>query len=1027
MPHAPQQGSCLPRGSFGTKHPSIPPERPRPMSQPLSRASRVLFGLSLVLLLSFGPRSPYARAQRARGPGAVSPPALVPKEQPKAVPLIDRLRSPYQADRPLVEKLRSPREALKTLYFAVNIYDIFPEMIDDAVACLDLDGMSPRPAPSDAAMLALGLENVLDSLALPLSGVPDEAVGESVCLHLEGDLNIGMRRCRDGGWRFDAKTLGHLPALRLAAAERRRKRVNPADLRDGLADPRATMRQFISDVANGDFYAAARSLDLSSLSAEQRRQQGPVLSQQLAFALQRRGFMFRQEVPDRPDAPAYTWHADRNGRIALDRVRQADGKDAWLFTRLTVRNVPRMYEAALPTEPDPRYARLRLLVPCLQAVGGACVRKRPEEIPAHLGSPRALLQGFFRSMDAANAKDARMAEALEYLDLSALPLADRGPLGSKLAVKLEAVLRKVTIDLSSLPDDWNAPPQALGETQGARVEILRLRDGRWCFSAATVARIPEMFTRLAGKARPEHSQGTNLDSARDLVITFQDACGRRDFVQAARCLNLDEIHAGAQDNLGSVLASKLKYLLDRIGHIYIQEVPDTPEGHRYVLYRGELGHIVLDRRGKDPGKGAWQFTPETVQNIDPMFRAVLGKPLDKSDGDGSPLLAGPRFWESPGVWLRLQMPAWPQSNLGPLDLYQWPGLPLAGLVSWVAAWITLAVVCRVAAWLLRLGSSSLSATYVSSTLAPLRWLVAASTFCLLLAGLDLPVAVADPLFAAEKFLMATLLGWLGLRLIDLSMAVYTNTESLRPHRSLGDMIVPVSMRLSKAMVLLVVTTYVVYQVGEIDLLGRFMTGLGVAGLAASLAAQDALKSFFGTLLLIGERAFKIGDRILVGGTEGVVEQVGFRSTRLRTGEDSVLTIPNSIIAAAPIDNMGARSRHRFSTTVVVSPDVPPDRLMELRDRLRAWLDGQPIVVRENVDVHIHRITNDGVELSLSVFLSTSTSAEETRFREDVNCEVLHQAAALGVGVAPACRRSQPGTATEQRAGWGFAENSTRAA
>src|SRR4029077_17052776 len=125
------------------------------------------------------------------------------------------------------------------------------------------------------------------------------------------------------------------------------------------------------------------------------------------------------------------------------------------------------------------------------------------------------------------------------------------------------------------------------------------------------------------------------------------------------------------------------------------------------------------------------------------------------------------------------------------------------------------------------------------------------------------------------------LGW---RLMDLTMAFYTTTDLLHPHRNLSDMVVPGSIRLGKAAVLLAVATYVIYQVGEIDLLGRFLTGLGIAGLAASLAAQDALKSFFGTLLLIGERAFKIGDHILVGGQEGVVVEVGFRSTRLRTGE-----------------------------------------------------------------------------------------------------------------------------------------------
>src|SRR4029077_10992798 len=103
---------------------------------------------------------------------------------------------------------------------------------------------------------------------------------------------------------------------------------------------------------------------------------------------------------------------------------------------------------------------------------------------------------------------------------------------------------------------------------------------------------------------------------------------------------------------------------------------------------------------------------------------------------------------------------------------------------------------------------------------------------------------------------------------------------------------PVSMRTLKGAILLFVAVYVVYQVGEGESLARFLTGLGVAGLAASLAAQDTLKSFFSTLLLIGERSFKIGDRITVGDQEGVVEQVGFRATRLRTAEGSLLTVPN---------------------------------------------------------------------------------------------------------------------------------------
>ena len=258
-------------------------------------------------------------------------------------------------------------------------------MIVDAIACLDLDELRPRPAPDDAAALALGLEYILNELALPLSSVPDQAAGDRVILHDADGIKLALRRGPDGGWRFDAQTLERLPAMRFAARLRCQPRaVAPASLREGLTDPRATLRQFISDVAHGDFYAAARALDLSSLSMEQRRQQGPVLAQQLAFVLQRRGFMFRQEVPDQPDGPPYTWHADEHGRIALERVRQADGKDAWLFTRLTVRNIPRMYTAAQAAAPDRRYVRLGLVVPGLQAASTA----RPETPGRHSRPPR---------------------------------------------------------------------------------------------------------------------------------------------------------------------------------------------------------------------------------------------------------------------------------------------------------------------------------------------------------------------------------------------------------------------------------------------------------------------------------------------------------------------------------------------------------------------------------------------------------------------------------------------------------------
>jgi MscS family membrane protein len=409
-----------------------------------------------------------------------------------------------------------------------------------------------------------------------------------------------------------------------------------------------------------------------------------------------------------------------------------------------------------------------------------------------------------------------------------------------------------------------------------------------------------------------------------------------------------------------------------------------------------------------------------------MFRAVLGRPPEAAGDGGAEALAVPRFWETPGVWLRLRLPGWLQAAVGPLELYQWPGLLLACAASWAAARVMMAGVTRLVAWLLRRSGSALTPGFVAAALRPLTVLTAAWALFLLLQGLDLRVAVGSPVFAAERFLLAALLGWLGLRLLDLSMGVYLNTELLRPHRSLSDMIVPVSLRLGKAVVLLAVATYMIYQVGEFDLLGRFLTGLGVAGLAASLAAQDAMKSYFGTLLLIGERAFKIGDRISVGGKEGVVEQVGFRSTRLRDAEGSLLTVPNAIIAASPIDNRGGRApSSTFRTSVVISPGTALPKLLEFRDRLRAWLVEQPALAGGKADVHVRRVTGRGVALSLTLSPGPAAAAEEAQLREAIVCEVVRLAGSLGVDIAPARRRPLPGAGGPPRPA--AAEGAPRAA
>ncbi len=108
----------------------------------------------------------------------------------------------------------------------------------------------------------------------------------------------------------------------------------------------------------------------------------------------------------------------------------------------------------------------------------------------------------------------------------------------------------------------------------------------------------------------------------------------------------------------------------------------------------------------------------------------------------------------------------------------------------------------------------------------------------------------------------------------------------------------------------------------------WLAGLGIAGLAVSLAAQDSIKNLFGSITIFLDRPFQVGDRIVFDGHDGPVEEIGFRSTRLRTLEGNVVTIPNSRMVDSSVLNISKRGAIRRIINVTVTYDTAPARLRE---------------------------------------------------------------------------------------------------
>ena len=321
-----------------------------------------------------------------------------------------------------------------------------------------------------------------------------------------------------------------------------------------------------------------------------------------------------------------------------------------------------------------------------------------------------------------------------------------------------------------------------------------------------------------------------------------------------------------------------------------------------------------------------------------MFRNGVDRPIAPGLDPHKADRVLPSFRLAPSLWLRCRLPAWLRSPVVGLDLYQWAGLAVAVAAASAAAWASLRLAERLACRLLRLVSVEVDRVVVAPKLRPLAAQFGLWCLYLQLRLLDLPATAVGATIPVLKVLWIGLIGWTGFRLIDLVMVLYARSERLGDRRNLSDMVVPTAANGLKLLTFLAAISGQVYLVGSGETLTRLLAGLGLVGLAASLAAQDTLKNFFGTLLLIGEHPFRIGDYVLIQGQEGAVESVGFRSTRLRTPEDSLLTIPNSVMASALIDNRvpgpaGATGRSsRWPTTRPWAHGGPARRRPRLRGR-----------------------------------------------------------------------------------------------
>lgn len=216
------------------------------------------------------------------------------------------------------------------------------------------------------------------------------------------------------------------------------------------------------------------------------------------------------------------------------------------------------------------------------------------------------------------------------------------------------------------------------------------------------------------------------------------------------------------------------------------------------------------------------------------------------------------------------------------------------------------------------------------------FLFAAAGISLGIASLDLKGKVAEFFGTLSSILLSISIGYMIYWLVDVPTAWFARMAEKTESR-LNDMLVPVIRKSLRATVIVLLLVQIA-QILSDKPITSIIAGLGIGGLAFALAAQDTIKNFFGSIVLFTDKPFEMGDRIVVDGHDGPVEEVGLRSTKIRTLEGHLVTVPNGELANKTIQNIGKRPFIRRIIDLTITYDTPPEKIDRALEIVKEILD-----------------------------------------------------------------------------------------
>jgi len=247
-----------------------------------------------------------------------------------------------------------------------------------------------------------------------------------------------------------------------------------------------------------------------------------------------------------------------------------------------------------------------------------------------------------------------------------------------------------------------------------------------------------------------------------------------------------------------------------------------------------------------------------------------------------------------------------------------------------------------------------------------------------------------------RILTILVVGWTAFKMLD-ALAILLTEVSSKTDSKLDDQIVPLLRKALKTFAGILMFILVAQNLGYS--VSGLLAGLGIGGLALAMASKDTLANLFGSLMILIDRPFHHGDWITFKGGDGVVEEIGLRSTRIRTFAKTVISIPNQALANATVENHSLMPKRRIKFTLGVTYESTTGQMETLVSNIETYLKNNSDIDQEFMLVKFTKFNDSSLDVFIYCFTVTTDWTKHLAVRQDVNLKVMSLVEDLGMGIA----------------------------